>query len=146
MGQQQLRNVLAVLGCGKVQRSPAIVGLSVDISLGGQQKFCQILVALGCCHMQGRYAELVVLAENQIRVVFEQRLDLCQIALLGRGMDLAAEGAAPAKQRDQKDSGEQGNRGTERQAEERTYTHDSSEVPCSVAFGKEGAAAFGHIL
>src|ERR1017187_1763221 len=114
MGQQQLRNVLAVLGCGKVQRSPAIVGLSVDISLGGQQKFRHILVALGCCHMQGGYAELVVLVENQIRVVFEQRLDLCQIALLGRGMDLAAEGATAAKQRGQNDSGEQRNWRTEK--------------------------------
>ena len=52
--------------------------------------------------MQRRPA-VVVFAENQIRIVFEQRLDLFQVAILGRVMNLAAEGEAAPSQRDQRD-------------------------------------------
>jgi hypothetical protein len=51
----------------------------------------------------------VIFAENQIRVVFEQQLDLCQVAIRSRVMNLAAEGEAGPGQRDQHDGGETGN-------------------------------------
>ena len=86
------------------------VVLGIDLGLVGQQQFRHVLVALNRRHVQRRPA-VVVLAENQIRIVFEQRLDLFQVAILGRVMNLAAEGETAPGQRDQHDGGEAENWG-----------------------------------
>ena len=54
--------------------------------------------------MQRRPA-VVVFAENQIRIGFEQRLDLFQVALPSSLMNGAAKGDAAPSQRDQQDGG-----------------------------------------
>jgi hypothetical protein len=77
-----------------------------------------------------RRRAVVVFAENKIRIVFEQRLDLSQVALPSRVMNLAAKGgAAPSQrnQRDEHDGGEAGNWRVAESAEESVYfIHGSS--------------------
>ena len=104
VGQQQFRHVLVALNRRPVQRRHAVVVLGIDLGLVGQQQFRHVLVAPIRRIVQRRPA-VVVFAENQIRIAFEQRLDLFQVASLGRVMNLAAESEAAPSQRDQHDGG-----------------------------------------
>jgi hypothetical protein len=62
------------------------------------------------CPVQRRKA-VFVFAENQIRIILEQRSYLIQVALRSRVMNLAAEGETAPSQREQRDGDETGNQG-----------------------------------
>jgi hypothetical protein len=63
---------------------------------------------LSRCNVQRRIA-VVVFAKNQIRIVFDQRLDFLQVAFRSRVMNLAAKGEPAPGQRGQQDGGTAGN-------------------------------------
>jgi len=74
-----------------------------------------------------RRPAVVVSAENEIRIVFDQGLDPSQIAILGGVMYLAAEGEATPSQRDQHDGGERYNWRVAESAKERARIHGYSD-------------------
>ena len=95
IGQKQFRHVLVALNRRPVQRRIAMVLLSIYIGMLGQEQFGNVLVALNRRQVQRRIA-VVVFTENQIRVLFEQRLDLCQVALASRVTNLAGSHVIPS--------------------------------------------------
>jgi hypothetical protein len=94
--------------------------------------------------VQGRLA-VGVFAKNLIRIVFEQRLDLFQVATLGRIMNLAAEGEAAPSQRNQRDGGEAGNWGMAESAKERMHVHGCSGFRYSLFVAAVLAQQFRHV-
>jgi hypothetical protein len=72
-----------------------MVLLSIYIGMLGQEQFGNVLVALNRRQVQRRIA-VVVFTENKIRVLFEQRLDLCQVALASRVTNLAGSHVIPS--------------------------------------------------
>ncbi len=134
VGQQQFRHVLVAANRREVQRRLALVVLGIDIGLVGQQQFRHVLVAIKRRKVQRRRA-VFVFAENQIRIVFEQRLDLFQVANLGRVMNLAAEGEAAPSQGDQRhpsDGGAAGNWGMAESAQTRVRVHGYIDFLCGL--------------
>jgi hypothetical protein len=83
---QQFRHVPMAASSRQVQRRLAIHAfLGVDIGPVGQQQFRHVLVTILRRTVQRRTAG-PFFAEDQIRSVFEQRLDLRQVANSGRIM------------------------------------------------------------
>jgi hypothetical protein len=83
-----------------MQRRQAVIVPSIDIDFFSQQQFYYGLMASIRCQVQ-RSPCIIVQAGNQLRIIFEQRLDLCQVSVSGRVMNLAAEGRTAASQRHQ---------------------------------------------
>src|ERR1039457_3138456 len=120
VGQQQFHYVPAVLDRRKLQRRRAIVGLGIDVGFIGQQQFRHVLAATSRRHVQRRRA-CVLRGQNQIGIVFEQRLDPSQVAIPRRVVNLATEGKTAPNQSDQRDGGAP--------AKEGAHTHGYSEFP-----------------
>ena len=77
--------------------------LCINISHGDQQQFRNVLVAK--LRSQKQWCiKMIIPAVNQIRIGFDQRLDLAHIASFCRVMNLAAEGEAAQSQHDQPNS------------------------------------------
>jgi pimeloyl-ACP methyl ester carboxylesterase len=114
----------------------------IDIGLVGQQQFRHVLVAGKRCHMQRRQAK-AVFGENQIRIAFEQRLDLSQVAISRGVMNLAADrGIAPSERYQHNDNGGAAqSRGMAESTKEGVDTHGCApKFPCTVYLNLAGAA------
>ena len=99
VGKQQFRHIgIAFVRRVEQSRSAEPV-FCVDISFVRQQKFCHILVIHKrrpdqWCH------SVVVFTGDQIGIAFKQRLDLYQVAVHGRVVNLAAEREAAPRESD----------------------------------------------
>ena len=98
VGQQQFRHVLvAIKRRHSAKASSPLLSLALTSALLASSNSATSLWPSSRRPVQRRPA-VVVFAENQIRIVFEQRLDLFQVAIPGRVMNLAAEGEAAPSQ------------------------------------------------
>jgi hypothetical protein len=87
-----------------VQRRPTSVVLGIDNGFVGQQQFRHVFM-VPCRRPVQRRPVVGVFAENQLRLLFEQRLNLRQISEFGRIMNFAAKGVAARNQYNQRDDG-----------------------------------------
>ena len=112
----------------KVQRRISIFLPGIDVGPVGKQQFSHVLVAIQGRPVQ-RSIAVVAFAGNQIRIVFEQCLDLCQVAPGRRITNLASPHIVPVAggddadptQRQHRDGGAAGNRGAAEMDKERAH-------------------------
>ena len=97
VGQHQSHHVFAAGERRPMQRRPPPAVLLVDLGSVGQQQFRNVLVFPNPRPVQRRPA-VAVIAQNHIRIAFEQRLDLCQVPSRNRVLNIAAEGKAGPNQ------------------------------------------------